>query len=295
MDQMSQKKDTRSLLQKVRKIEIKTKGLTEQIFSGDYQSAFKGQGMSFSEVREYQYGDDVRSIDWNVTARTGVPHIKIFEEERQLTVLLMVDISPSVFTGTHKSNHELIAELSAILAFSAIQNNDKVGLLLFAEEIELFIPPAKGKKHILRIIREILYREASSEKTDVGNALQYLNNILHKRSIVFLMSDFFSKDFTKPLNVVSRKHDLIGLHIRNSFEKQIPFKGIYQLRDAESGQQIEIDLSHKKQRQQWLDHFDQHEDKCKSLFKKQQSELITLFTNEPYVKILHQFFSHRRK
>lgn len=292
---MKSKTDTRTLLQKVRKIEIKTKNLTEQIFSGDYQSAFKGQGMSFSEVREYQYGDDVRSIDWNVTARTGVPHIKIFEEERELTVLLMVDISPSIFTGTFKSNHELIAELCAILAFSAIQNNDKVGLLLFAEDIELFIPPGKGKKHILRIIREILYREAGSSNTHIGNAMQYLNNIMHKRSIVFLMSDFFSADFSKPLNVISRKHDLIGMHIRNSFEKEVPEGGIYHLRDAESGKQVSLDLSNQNQVEEWIQFYHDHQKKCEQLFNKHQSDLITLFTNEPYVKTLHQFFSRRRK
>lgn len=292
---MNNDSEKRKLLKKVRKIEIKTRGLTEQIFSGDYQSAFKGQGMSFAEVREYQYGDDVRSIDWNVTARTGIPHIKIFEEERELTVLLMVDISPSIFTGTFQSNHELIAEICAILAFSAIQNNDKVGLLLFSGKVELFIPPAKGKKHILRIIREVLYRESDSRDTDIGQALKYLNNLLHKRSIVFLMSDLFSNDYAKPLNVISRKHDLIGLHIRNGFEKEIPEKGVYQLKDAETGKPMNIDLSSSANIEKWQQFYESHAEECRQLFSSQKSELITLFTNEPYIKTLHQFFSRRRK
>ncbi len=292
---MTQERNTKTLIKKVRKIEIKTRGLTDQIFSGDYHSAFKGQGMSFSEVRNYQFGDDVRSIDWNVTARTGEPHIKVFEEERELTVILMVDISPSVFTGMQRSHHELMAELCAVIAFSAAQNNDKVGLLLFSDEVELFIPPAKGKKHILRIIREVLVRESSSGRTRIGNALKHLSNIIHKRSIVFLMSDFFSEPFQKPLNVVSRRHDLIAMHIRSEFEKGHFPKGIYQFQNAEDGTKMELDASDERQMEQWIQHFEHHTQKIKDQFRKQGAEMIDLFADEAYITRLHQFFSSRKK
>ena len=289
------KRDTKELIKKVRKIEIKTRGLTDQIFSGDYQSAFKGQGMSFSEVRNYQFGDDVRSIDWNVTARTGEPHIKVFEEERELTVIMMVDISPSVFTGMRKSHHELMAELCAIIAFSAVQNNDKVGLLLFGEKVELFIPPAKGKKHILRIIREVLVQESKSGHTDIGQALKHLSNIIHKRSIVFLMSDFFSEPYQKPLNVISRRHDLIAMHIRSEFEKGHFPKGIYQFQDAETNRLMELDAADKEQLNNWITYFDQHTENIKNQFRRQGSDMIDLYADEPYIKRLHQFFSSRKK
>jgi uncharacterized protein (DUF58 family) len=285
--------DTTELLKKVRTIELKTRSLTDQMFSGDYQSAFKGQGMSFSEVRSYQYGDDVRNIDWNVTARTGYPHIKVFEEERELTVMLVIDISPSTFTGMHQSRHELLAELAAVLAFSAIKNNDKVGLLLFSDQVEAFLPPGKGKKHILRIIRDILARRGQSQQTNIHTALEYLNNILHKRSIVFLLSDFISSPFDTALQLTGRRHDLIGVHPRNQIERELPAGGLYQFRNAESGQIQSYDLGYKPHRKAWLQHFSDHEEGLQSLFRKNSCDLLSFFMQDSYIPLLHQFFNRR--
>ena len=206
--------DPSEILKKVRKIEIKTKGLSKHIFSGEYHSAFKGRGMSFSEVRDYHYGDDIRNIDWNVTARTGDTHIKVFEEDRELTVMLMIDISRSSFFGSvNQFKSELIAELSAVIAFSAITNNDKVGAILFSDQVEKYIPPKKGKKHILRIIREIIFFEPESNGTDLEKALIYLNNIQKKKAIVFVLSDFMTQGYEPALSVASRRHDIIGMHL----------------------------------------------------------------------------------
>jgi uncharacterized protein (DUF58 family) len=285
--------ETAELIKKVRTLELKTRQLTEQMFSGDYQSAFKGRGMSFSEVRDYQYGDDVRNIDWNVTARMGYPHIKVFEEERELTVMLMVDISPSTFTGKDRIQHELLAELAAVMAFSAQKNNDKVGLLLFSEDIELFLPPAKGKKHILRIIREILARKGTSGGTNIKPALEYMNNLLHKKSIVFLFSDFFSPPFETTLQITGRRHDLIGVYPRNSLEKNPPTKGLYRFRNRETAVFQSYDMGSQVQRERWIRHFEQHADNMQRVFRKNNCDLLSFFMEDSYIPLLHQFFNRR--
>ena len=285
--------DTADLLKKVRTIELKTRHLTDQMFSGDYQSAFKGRGMSFSEVRDYQYGDDVRNIDWNVTARMGYPHVKVFEEERELTVMLLVDISPSTFTGQGQVQHELLAELAAVMAFSAQKNNDKVGLLLFAEEVELYLPPAKGKKHILRMIREILVQRAEGKGTQIKRALEYMNNLLHKQSIVFLFSDFFSPPYETLLQITGRRHDLIGVYPRNQLERQPPLKGLYRFRNSETGDMQSYDLYEKRQQNAWLAYFEDHLQQTQQLFRKNNCELLSFFMEDSYIPLLHQFFNRR--
>lgn len=285
--------DTADLLKKVRTIELKTRHLTDQMFSGDYQSAFKGRGMSFSEVRDYQYGDDVRNIDWNVTARMGYPHVKVFEEERELTVMLLVDISPSTFTGQGQVQHELLAELAAVMAFSAQKNNDKVGLLLFAEEVELYLPPAKGKKHILRMIREILVQRAEGKGTQIKRALEYMNNLLHKQSIVFLFSDFFSPPYETLLQITGRRHDLIGVYPRNQLERQPPLKGLYRFRNSETGDMQSYDLYKKRQQNAWLAYFEDHLQQTQQLFRKNNCELLSFFMEDSYIPLLHQFFNRR--
>ncbi len=234
--------ETTELLKRVRRIEIKTKGLSKQIFSGEYHSAFKGRGMSFSEVRGYQYGDDVRNIDWNVTARSGEPYVKVFEEERELTVMLLVDISKSSFFGTVKQpKNELITEICAVLAFSAAQNNDKVGLLLFSDRVEKFLPPKKGRGHVLRIIRELLDTRPQGSGTDIGMALTYFTNMVKKRSICFLVSDYLATGYERPLRLAARRHDLVGLHLYDPREKELPAVGLLRATDAESGKTQWID------------------------------------------------------
>ena len=228
---------TRELLKQVRQIEIKTRGLVNEVFSGEYHSVFKGRGMEFSEVREYEPGDDIRSIDWNVTARFGHPYVKIFEEERELTVMLLIDMSGSlIFGSVEKTKQQIAAELSAILAFSAMKNNDKVGLILFTDSIEKFVPPRKGKSHILRIIREVLSFEPRGNKTDLKGALEYFNHIIKKKSIVFLLSDFFDSGYEKILKIVGKKHDLIGMVINDPRENDLPEAGLIKFRDAETGE-----------------------------------------------------------
>jgi uncharacterized protein (DUF58 family) len=285
--------ETAKLLKKVRTIELKTRHLTDQMFSGDYQSAFKGRGMSFSEVRDYQYGDDVRNIDWNVTARMGYPHVKVFEEERELTVMLMVDISPSTFTGQGQVQHELLAELAAVMAFSAQKNNDKVGLLLFAEEVELFLPPAKGKKHILRIIREILAHRAQGKGTQIKRALEYMNNLLHKRSIVFMFSDFFSPPYETILQITGRRHDMIGVYPRNQLERQPPQRGLFRFRNRETGAIQSYDFGAKTQRRLWLDYYETHVQETQQTFRKNNCELLSFFMGDSYIPLLHKFFNRR--
>ncbi|NND33055.1 MAG: DUF58 domain-containing protein [Saprospiraceae bacterium] len=286
--------ETSELLKKVRKIEIKTKGISKELFSGEYHSAFKGRGMSFSEVRDYQYGDDVRNIEWNVTARTGHPHIKVFEEERELTVMLLVDISPSAGFGTQMYvRRDLITEISAVLAFSAINNNDKVGLILFGEQIELYIPPKKGKKHILRIIRELIDGRAMSESTNISHALEYFNNIVKKKSICFLLSDFFAPHFDQPLQIAARKHDIIGLHLYDPFEKSLPRAGLLQVMDAETGSRQIIDTSDKATRRHHETAFAEKEQRLNDLFKRCGADLISLESRESYILALHRFFKKR--
>ncbi len=289
--------ETSELLKKVRKIEIKTKNLSNHIFSGEYHSTFKGRGMSFSEVREYQYGDDVRNIDWNVTARYNTPYIKVYEEERELTVMLLIDVSESSFFGTvNQMKNELITEISAVLSFSATNNNDKVGVIFFTDKIEKFIPPKKGKSHILRIIRELLNFEASQSKTSIDVALRYFSNVMKKRTIAFLISDFMDEGYSKSLDLVSRKHDLIGIHVSDPREESLPNVGLIRVKDAESGQVMWLDTSSKSVRNNYAKHFIENKDRCKTAFLKGGSDLINVTTDvhrKPYVRELMNFFKRR--
>ena len=275
--------NTTELLKKVRKIEIKTKGLSNHIFAGEYHTAFKGKGMAFSEVREYQEGDDVRTIDWNVTARYNNPFIKVFEEEREMTVILLIDISKK----------EIAIELAAVLAFSAIQNNDKVGVIFFTDIIEKFIPPKKGKSHILRIIRELLAFEPKNNATNIGVALEYFSSVIKKRSICFLLSDFLDKDFTKPLQIANKKHDIVAVRIYDKREESIPNVGVIKIVDAESGLSSWIDSSSKKIRQQFATNYKKKAEKFKQDFLLCGVDHININTEESYIKPLINFFKQR--
>ena len=287
---------TSALLKKVRKIEIKTKGLSNHIFAGEYHTAFKGKGMAFSEVREYQPGDDVRSIDWNVTARYNAPFVKIFEEEREMTVMLLVDVSGSGDFGTNKQfKRELATEISAILAFSAIKNNDKVGVIFFSDIIEEFIPPKKGKSHILRIIREVLAFEAKEKKTDISLAIEYFNNVMKKRTICFVLSDFLSPEFEKPLKIASKKHDIIALRIFDKRENSLPNVGIIPLQDAENNSISYVDTSSKKVRETFNNKQEEKQAYLKKLFPKCGVDMIDISTGSDYVKPLMNFFKNRGK
>ena len=286
--------ETSELLKKVRKIEIKTKGLSKHLFSGEYHSAFKGRGMSFSEVRDYQFGDDVRKIDWNVTARTGNPHVKIFEEERELTVMLLIDMSQSSFFGTaHQLKNEIMTEICAVLAFSAINNNDKVGVLFFSNKAEKFIPPKKGRQHILRIIRELIDFEPEGRGTDIGLTLQYFNNMIKKRSICFLISDFLAKAYESPLRIAARRHDVIGLNIIDPREEELPDVGLLRARDAESGEMRWIDTSSRRLRERYAAWHQGHLGYFRTTFKKVGADIVNIRTNEPYVNALLKFFQQR--
>lgn len=286
--------ETSELLKKVRKIEIKTRGLSRHLFSGEYHSAFKGRGMSFSEVRDYQYGDDVRNIDWNVTARTGTPHVKIFEEERELTVMLLIDMSPSSFFGTvNQLKNEIITEICAVLAFSAINNNDKVGVAFFANEVELFIPPKKGKQHILRIIRELINFEPRGRGTEIGATLEYFNNLVKKRSICFIISDFLSMEYEQPLRIAARRHDVIGVNVIDPREESLPNVGLIRAQDAESGEIRWVDTSSRRLREEYARWHEKHLDYFARTFKKSGASVVNIRTNESYVDALHQFFQQR--
>jgi len=287
---------TKELLKQVRQIEIRTKGLVNQVFSGEYHSVFKGRGMEFSEVREYQYGDDIRNIDWNVTARFGHPYIKIFEEERELTVMLMVDLSGSLMFGSvSKTKQRIAAELSAILAFSALKNNDKVGLILFTDKIEKFVPPRKGKKHVLRIIREVLSFEPEGKSTNIRGALEYMNNAIKKKSIAFLISDFMDEGYEKILRIVGRKHDLIGIVLDDRREKEIPNIGLVKLVDAETGAERWIDTSSKRVRERMIFDRKEREKLRNSVFIKSRLDKIEVTTGSNYIQPLVQFFRRREK
>jgi len=286
--------DKATLLKKVRLIEIKTKGLSQQLFSGEYHSAFKGRGMSFSEVREYQYGDDVRNIDWNVTARMDHPYIKVFEEERELTVMLLIDISNSAFYGTKtQMKATLITEIAAVLAFSAINNNDKVGVILFTDKIEHYVPPKKGKSHILRIISDLLEKKPEGKGTDIGMMLQYFNNVVRKRSIAFLFSDFMSPDYEHPLRITAKKHDLIGLRIFDESEKQMPNVGLIRVQDAETGGVRWMDTSDKHMRNAYTKRYHDRVRKFNRCFMKAGADTISIATNQEYFSALHSFFKKR--
>ena len=285
---------TSALFKKVRKIEIKTKGLSNHIFAGEYHTAFKGKGMAFSEVREYQPGDDVRSIDWNVTARYNAPFVKIFEEEREMTVMLLIDVSASGNFGTQEQfKRELATELSAILAFSAIKNNDKVGVIFFTDKVEQFIPPKKGKSHILRIIREVLAFQPAGKGTDIAGALEYFNSVIKKRSICFILSDFMSKEFDIPLKIASKKHDLVALRIHDTREDTLPNIGLVPMQDAETEEMLFVDTSSKKVRDNFAKNRVQATEKLRKLFPASGVDLIDITTGTDYVKPLINFFKTR--
>jgi uncharacterized protein (DUF58 family) len=282
------------LLKKVHQLEIKTKALSKHLFSGEYHSAFKGRGMSFSEVRSYQYGDDVRSMDWNVTARTGSPHLKVFEEERELTLMLAIDVSASSFLGSQESNKQgFMSEIAAILAFSALQNNDKVGLLLFSDVVEKYIPPKKGKAHVLFILRSLLAYEAKSKKTNLNIALQFMTGVLKKRSICFLISDYFTEDYEKSIRIVARKHDLIGLQITDVLEEKMPAVGLVQLQDAESGESFWIDTDATQVQTAYQSSFQNYQIQFKSVLQKAGAEVLAMKTTDDYIKMLMGFFKQR--
>ena len=287
---------TKALLKKVRKIEIKTRGLSNHIFAGEYNTAFKGRGMAFSEVREYQSGDDVRSIDWNVTARYNSPYVKVFEEEREMIVMLLVDVSGSGNFGTKKQfKREIATELSAILAFSAIKNNDKVGVIFFSDIIEEFIPPKKGKSHILRIIRQILSFKPKNKKTDISQAIEYFNNVMKKRCICFILSDYISPSFEKPLKIASKKHDIVALRISDQREKKLPNIGLIPLKDAENDTISYVDTSSKIIRQLFAKNHKENEEELQKLFPRCGVDMIDISTGEDYVKPLINFFKNREK
>jgi uncharacterized protein (DUF58 family) len=288
--------ETSELLKKVRKIEIKTKGLSKHLFSGEYHSAFKGRGMSFSEVRDYQYGDDVRNIDWNVTARSGTPHVKIFEEERELTVMLLIDMSKSSFFGTvSQLKNEVMTEICAVLAFSAINNNDKVGVLFFSSKPEKFIPPKKGRQHILRIIRELIDFKPEESGTDIGSALEYFNNLIKKRSICFILSDFLAKGYDSPLRIAARRHDIVGINIIDPREEELPDVGLIRAEDAETGQIGWIDTSSRRLREDYRRWHQDHLAYFTSIFRKSGAGLVNIRTDESYVNALLKFFQQRTR
>lgn len=288
--------DTAELLKKVRKVEIKTRGLSRHLFTGGYHSAFKGRGMSFSEVRVYQPGDDVRLIDWNVTARTGEPHVKIFEEERELSVMLLVDVSGSSFFGTTgQSKQEVLTEICAVLAFSAIANNDKVGVLLFSDQVELFIPPKKGRQHTLRIIRELLNLNPISLGTDLAGALQYARNVLRKRSVCFILSDFMAEQYEAPLRIFAKRHDCVGLHCWDPRERQLPDVGLLRVADAEAGAMTWIDTGDPVFRRQYARRFEKRAAATEDLFKRAGADFLSMPTTESYVQALLRFFEQRAK
>ena len=286
--------ETSELLKKVRKIEIKTKRLTNNLFTGQYHSAFKGKGMVFSEVRKYVPGDDVRDIDWNVTAKLSEPYIKIFEEERELTMMLMVDVSSSEFFGSSTLlKKDLITEICAVLSFSAMQNNDKVGLIFFTDEIELFIPPKKGKKHILRIIRELINFTPNSNKTNISKAFQYLNNVVKKKSIVFMLSDFIDDKFDNSVRLIAKKHDLTGVRVFDKFEEKVFSMGLNLFYDTENELYQWIDTSDPKVRNKIQQKYNQRLDYFRNTFLKSGASIVNMSTQESYVKKLLELFKSK--
>ena len=287
--------EANELIKKVRKIEIKTRGLSSNIFAGQYHSAFKGRGMAFSEVREYQYGDDVRDIDWNVTARFNKPYVKVFEEERELTVMLLVDMSSSLDFGTSGMyKKDMVAEIAATLAFAAIQNNDKIGAIFFTDRIEKFIPPQKGRKHILYIIRELLGFEPESRNTDLIVPLQYLTNAIKKRCTTFLLSDFIDeRDFKSALTIANRKHDVVAIQVYDKRVEELPDVGLMKMIDAESGEDMYIDTSSRKVRDMHHKWWVEHQQQLRDVFTKSGVDSISVRTDQDYVKSLMNLFAKR--
>ena len=288
--------DSNELLKKVRKIEIKTKGLSQNIFAGEYHSAFKGRGMTFSEVREYQYGDDIRDIDWNVTARHNRPYVKVFEEERELTVMLMVDVSGSKdFGAVGEVKREFMAEIAATIAFSAIQNNDKVGVVFFSDKIEKFIPPKKGKKHILRVIRELLDFQPENRGTDINMAMEFLTSAIKKRCTTFVISDFIddTHDYYKSMSIANNKHDVIALQVYDKREAELPDVGLMRVLDSETGEERWINTSSKKTRQAYQKWWFNRQQRMNITAQRCKVDLASMATDEDYVKTLMSLFKKR--
>ena len=284
------------ILKKVRKIEIKTKELSKHLFTGEYNSTFKGRGMSFSEVRDYQYGDDIRNIDWNVTARTGVPHVKVFEEERELTVVFLVDMSQSSFFGTRNQfKSEINTEICATLGFSALNNHDKVGAILFTDKVEKYIPPKKGRQHILRIIRELIYFEPEDTGTNLSEAFVFFNNVIKKRSIAFILSDFMTKDYEAALKIVSKRHDLIGIKVYDPLEENLPNVGLIKVQDSETREKMLVDTSSKEVRRKYHNNYLEHKKFFEEKMRRYGADTISLSTEDDYVKHLLRFFKSRHK
>ena len=286
--------DTSDLLKKVRKIEIKTRGLSQDIFAGEYHTAFKGRGMTFAEVRDYQYGDDVRAIDWNVTARFGRPYVKVFEEERELTVILLVDVSGSLdFGTTYQFKKDIITAVAATLAFSTIQNNDKVGAIFFSDKVEKFIPPKKGKKHVLHIIRELLVFKPESNQTNIADALKYFTNAIKKRSTAFIISDFMDSDFERTLSIANNKHDIAALQVYDIREAELPNVGLIKVKDAETGERIWIDTSDKRLRTSYKHRWNERQLQLQKIFKQSGVDSVSISTNDDYVRALMKLFRLR--
>jgi len=286
--------DTTDLLKRVRRIELRTKKQSTQLFSGEYHSAFKGRGMAFSEVREYSPGDEIRTIDWNVTARTGLAHVKVFEEERELTVMLLIDVSASDDFGTQEmTKREMITEISAVLSFSAIQNNDKVGVLFFSDRVEKFIPPKKGRSHILQIIRTLLDFEPEGKGTDIGTALRYLNNVVKKRAITFVLSDFQDAGFSDALKIANKRHDCIALQVNDRREMDLPDMGLVRFRDDESGEERWVDTTSKRVRNRYREEAEQHQAELNAQFKRAGVDHEQIFTDGAYIAPLMKLFKRR--
>ncbi len=286
--------DTKELLKKVRKIEIKTRRLSDHVFGGEYHSTFKGRGMTFSEVRQYQFGDDVRNIDWNVTARYNEPFVKVFEEERELTLMLVVDVSGSEFFGTQEQfKNEIITEVAATLAFSAMQNNDKTGLILFSDEIELYIPPKKGKSHVLRIIRELIEFTPKSNNTSLSNALKFLSNVMKKKAIVFVLSDFIADNYRDTLKIAARKHDVTGIRIYDKADENIPNLGMVEMQDQETAELLLVNTGSKSVRNQYYSFHRERVDYFMEAFTKSGAGALSCRVDESYVKKLLGYFKRR--
>lgn len=286
--------DTKELLKKVRKIEIKTRRLSNHVFGGEYHSTFKGRGMTFSEVRQYQFGDDVRSIDWNVTARYSEPYVKVFEEERELTMMLLVDVSGSELFGTQQQfKKDVITEIAATLAFSATQNNDKIGLILFSNKIELFIPPKKGRSHVLRIIRELIEFEPENKQTDISQALKFMSNVMKKKAIVFVLSDFIAEDYDQTLKIVANKHDVTGIRVYDQREEEIPNLGIVQMQDAETGELMLVDTGSKNIRSNYAKYYREKVDYFNESFTRSGAGRINNRVDDSYVQKLLGYFKTR--
>ena len=286
--------DTKELLKKVRKIEIKTRRLSDHIFGGEYHSTFKGRGMTFSEVRQYQFGDDVRNIDWNVTARYNEPYIKVFEEERELTMMLMVDVSGSQLFGTEQQfKNEVITEIAATLAFSATQNNDKIGLILFSNQVELYIPPKKSRSHVLRIIRELIEFKPESKETNLAEALKFMQNVMKKKAIVFVLSDFIADDYHQTMKIVSKKHDVTGIRVYDKREEAIPNLGLVQMQDEETGELMLVNTSSKKVRLNYGKFYQEKVEYFKESFNKSGAGTIDCRVDESYVKKMLGYFKRR--